>query len=67
MTPESQSRRSLLNNVSVNSFLRQRISNNRNYCWAIMMETEFSVGSVSRLYSEDPRPIEIELRTIDDD
>jgi hypothetical protein len=27
-----------------------------------MMETVFSVGSAPRLYNEDPRPAELELR-----
>jgi hypothetical protein len=32
------------------------------YCWAIMKETAFSAGSDPRLYNEDPRPAEIELK-----
>jgi hypothetical protein len=26
----------------------------KRHCWAIMMETVFSVGSATRLYNEDP-------------
>jgi hypothetical protein len=32
------------------------------YRWAITMETVFSVGPDSRLYNEDPRSAEINLK-----
>jgi hypothetical protein len=45
MTPESQRRRSLLGNDSVNRFPRQRIRKQQlKYCWVTTMETVFSVG-----------------------
>jgi hypothetical protein len=63
MTPESQGRRSLLGNDSVNSFSRQQISTQQSrYYWTITKETVFSVGSAPRLYNEDQRPAETELR-----
>jgi hypothetical protein len=63
MTPESQSRRSLLGNDSVSRFPRQRIRKQQwKYCWAIMMELVFSVGSATRLCNEDSRPAERHLR-----
>jgi hypothetical protein len=59
MTPESQSRCSLAYNDLVNRFPRQRMSKQQSkHCWAIMMETVFSVGSAPRLYNEDHRPAE---------
>jgi hypothetical protein len=62
MTPESQSKRSLLGNNSVNMFPLQRISKQQSkYSWAVTMETVFSVGSTPRLYNEDPRSAEIDL------
>jgi hypothetical protein len=62
MTPESQSRHSLLGNDSVKRFLRQRINKqqSKNY-WAITMVTVFCVGVTPRLYKEDTRPVEIKL------
>jgi hypothetical protein len=32
------------------------------YCWAITIEKAFSVGSVPRLYKENPKPTENYLR-----
>jgi hypothetical protein len=56
----SQIRRSLLANHSVNRFPRQQINKQQlRYCWALKIETVFSVASASRLYNEDPRPVGI--------
>jgi hypothetical protein len=60
MTLESQNR---IGNDSVNRFPRQLIHNQQSkYCWDITMVPVFSFGSAARLYNEDPRLAEEELR-----
>jgi hypothetical protein len=50
--PESQSRHSLLDNDTINTFPRQRINKQQSrYCWATKMETVFSVVVAPRLYN----------------
>jgi hypothetical protein len=63
MTTENQIRRLLLGNDLVKSSPRQRIRKQQSrYFWAITLKTAFSDGDSPRLYNEDPRPAEIELR-----
>jgi hypothetical protein len=59
MTPESQSKRSLLGNDLANRFPWQQIRKKKSrYYLAIMMETVFPAGSAPRLYNGDPRSAE---------